>query len=57
MCIAENLVVSSILRVDMYLRVYKLTPWRSPLEADIYFLGQEIPLSGSQAVINTGPFA
>jgi hypothetical protein len=43
--------------VNMYFRVYKLTPWWSPLEANIYFLGQEIPLSCSQAVISTGPFA
>ena len=44
--------------VCMYLRVYKLTLWRSPLEeANIYFLGQEIPLSCSQAVISTGYFA
>ena len=50
MCIAENLVVSSM-------RVYKLTPWQSPLEANIYFLGQEIPLSCSQAIISTGHFA
>jgi hypothetical protein len=43
--------------VNMYLRVYKLILWQSPLEANIYFVGHEIPLSCSQAVISTGPFA
>jgi hypothetical protein len=41
--------------VNMY-KFYKLTPWRSPLEANVYFWGQEIP-SCSQTVTSTGPFA